>query len=182
MDKSRPDTSRPTFLDPHFLTETFLDRTFLDWTFLDQDISWPRHFLTETLLDQPIWSKPNLKSLPNRAGQFFFRVEWVELVVKLTKLSHWGLVPGHLLQNWVSAFDLKFQNLSEFFCPEPSQYSTWHVSFASYRHNKLAVDGSNAHTIHAHYTDSIVSLTFTSKFFAIDHVFSFLCAYSANLL
>ena len=101
-----------------------------------------------------------------RAGQIFFRVEWVELVVKLTKLSHWGLVPGHLLQNWSCAFDLKFENFPEFFCLGPSQYSTWHVSFASYRHNKLAVDGSNAHTNHAHYTDGIVSLTFTSKFFA----------------
>ena len=101
-----------------------------------------------------------------RAGQFFFRVVWVELVVKLTKLSHWGLVPGHLLQNWVSAFDLKFQNLSEFFCPEPSQYCPWHVSFSSYRHNRLVVDGSNAHTVHAQYTEGIVSLIFTSKFFA----------------
>ena len=33
-------------------------------------------------------------------------------------------------------------------------------------HNKLVLDGSNAHTIHAQYTDGIVSLTFTSKFFA----------------
>ena len=100
-----------------------------------------------------------------RVNFFFFRVEWVELVVKLTKLSHWGLVPGHLLQNWSCAFDLKFENLSGFFYPEPSQYSTWHVSFASYRHNKLAVDGSNAHTIHGEYTDGIASLIFTWKFF-----------------
>ena len=113
-------------------------------------------------------TQPLICLWPLIVGQvnFFFRVEWVELVVKQTKLSHWGLVLGHLLQNWSSAFDLKFENLSGFFCPEPSQYSTWHVSFASYRHNKLAVDGSNAHTIHAHYTDGIVSLTFTSKFFA----------------
>ena len=64
----------------------------------------------------------NYRDKYNRAGQIFFRVAWVELVVKLTKLSHWGLVPVHLLQNWSCAFDLKFENLSGFFCPEPSHY------------------------------------------------------------
>ena len=32
-----------------------------------------------------------------RAGQILFRGEWVMLVVKITILSHWGLVPANFL-------------------------------------------------------------------------------------
>ena len=81
-------------------------------------------------------------------------------MVKLSKLSHWGLVSGHLLQNWLSTLDLKFVRILL------SWTLTVLSSFACYRHRKLVVDDSNAHTIHAQYTERIVSFTFTSKFLA----------------
>ena len=55
------------------------------------------HFLKNGQISVSGLHKSYIDEVESRVGQIFFPVDWVELVVELTKLSHWGLVPANFL-------------------------------------------------------------------------------------